>query len=97
MLAYVWRGTRDAETGAALPSGHEFAECIKAFDDLSTAVTACRYPTEGGRLKKAPPVEVLLKKLEAADTLLRYAKVYVYGADTKFWPTDPPVKKSDIR
>jgi HEPN domain-containing protein len=85
------------QMATSLPSGHKFAERIKAFDDLSTAVTAYRYPTDAGRLKKAPPAEVLLKKLEAADTLLRDAKVYVYGADAKHWPTDPPTKKSDIR
>jgi HEPN domain-containing protein len=77
----------------ALPVDHPFRDRIKGFDDLSTAVTAFRYPTDTGRLKKAPPIEDLRKKLEAAEQLLLDAKVHIFGADEKLWPIGAPAKK----
>jgi hypothetical protein len=56
-------------------------------------VTAFRYPTDTGRLKKALPTEDLRRKLEAAKQLLLDAKVHIFGADSKFWPADAPAKK----
>ncbi len=72
----------------SLPKDHAFVDRIISFDDLSTAVTAFRYPTEGGRLKKAPAAETLKIKLELAETLVGDAKKFVYGENSKFWPAE---------
>lgn len=63
----------------ALPGDHLLRDRIRAFDDLSVAVTAFRYPTSSGRLQAAPDATRLGERLADADRLLRDAKAYVYG------------------
>ena len=64
----------------ALSEGHSLKDRIRAFDDLSSAVTAYRYPTSSGRLQPPPERDELIKKLEAAEQRLRDAQAYISGA-----------------
>jgi hypothetical protein len=59
--------------------GHPFKERILSFDDLSAAVTAYRYPTDSGRLKDAPDIAALRRRLEEVEQLVHDAGIYVYG------------------
>ncbi len=63
----------------ALPDAHPLRDRIRAFDDLSIAVTAYRYPTSSGRLQAAPNPTRLGERLDEAEQLLRDAKAYIYG------------------
>jgi len=65
----------------AFPVGHPFKERIRAFDTLSSAVTAFRYPTSTGRLQQPPQTGELRNAIADAERLLRDAKVYIYGTD----------------
>ena len=71
-----------AQMASALPDGHVFGDRVRAFDDLSTAVTAYRYPTSSGRLQRPPSASDLSRKLEQAEQLLRDAKAYVHPQRT---------------
>lgn len=64
----------------ALPAAHLLRDRIRAFDDLSSAVTAFRYPTSSGRLQQPPAVDKLREKLTAAERLLIDARAHVYEA-----------------
>jgi HEPN domain-containing protein len=62
----------------ALPQGHPFKNKIRNFDDLSTAVTAYRYPTAAGQLKGPPEIAHLRARLQEAEQLIREAKLFLY-------------------
>ena len=68
-----------SQMAEALPQDHAFRDRIRSFDDLSTAVTAYRYPTASGHLKGPPDIAYLNEKLEEAEQLVRDAKLFVYG------------------
>jgi HEPN domain-containing protein len=63
----------------ALPQGHPFRDRIRSFDDLSTAVTAYRYPTASGHLKRPPDIADLRGRLDEVQLLVRDAREFVYG------------------
>ena len=63
----------------ALPEGHPFRIAVRGFDELSTAVTAYRYPTSAGRLPPPPESAQLARTLENADERLRTAKRYLHS------------------
>jgi hypothetical protein len=65
----------------ALPPEHPLRDRIRAFDDLSTAVTAYRYPTSSGRLQAAPDASQLRARLDDVALLLREAKAHVGHAE----------------
>jgi hypothetical protein len=65
----------------AFPVRHPFKERIRAFDALSSAVTAFRYPTSTGRLQQPPQSGELRNAIAEAERLLRDTKVYIYGTD----------------
>jgi hypothetical protein len=67
------------QMSAALPMGHPFKERILSFDDLSAAVTAYCYTTDSGRLKDAPDIAALRRRLEEVEQLVHDAGIYVYG------------------
>lgn len=60
----------------ALPVDHPFRERIRSFDELSTAMTAYRYPTASGYLKTPPDIAYLAKRIEEAEQLLRDAQQF---------------------
>jgi HEPN domain-containing protein len=64
----------------ALPEGHILKDRIRLFDDLSSALTAYRYPASSGRLEGPPNRAHLGKRLADVEQLLRDAKLYVYGS-----------------
>ena len=64
----------------ALPVDHPFRERIRSFDELSTAMTAYRYPTASGYLKTPPDIAYLAKRIEEAEQLLRDAQqIFDFG------------------
>ncbi len=67
-----------AQMAQALPVGHPFRNRIREFDDFSTAVTAYRYPSPSGDLKRPPQFGYLEKRLAEAEQLVRDAKAFVY-------------------
>ena len=61
----------------ALPADHPFRDRVRAFDDLSTAVTAFRYSTTSGRLQSPPDRKALGDKLAQVEQLLRERRAYI--------------------
>lgn len=68
------------QMASALPEPHPFRERIRAFDDLSSAVTAFRYPTSSGRQQRSPDAANLARKIQDAAQLLQDAKDYIRGS-----------------
>jgi len=68
-----------AQMAQALPEGHPFRNRIREFDDFSTAVTAYRYPSPAGDLRRPPQIDYLQTRLAEAERLVGDAKAFVYG------------------
>jgi len=66
----VGRTHNIGQIAAMLPDGHTFREDFLAFDDLSPAATAWRYPTPGGRLPPLPDPDRVKKVLVEIEALL---------------------------
>lgn len=63
-----------SQMAAALPADHPWRPRLVAFDHLSPAATAYRYPTPGGRIVSAPTPAAIKADLAEIGRLLEDAK-----------------------
>ena len=66
----VGRTHNIGEAAAMLPDGHVFKEDLLTLDRLSSAATAWRYPTPGGRFPEIPDPAQVSTDLDDIEAIL---------------------------